>query len=360
MSSFISSLKPFLLAALAVLLIEGTVYRELQPNMARANNLLDLAYPEQELLSRAIFYEKLTYFYGRHPDIIQIGDSSGLMGIRGDIVEEYLPEGTLYANLSCCATLGYRGPLGTMKFALRTNPNLKMIVLYQSPAGNYPRKANNITHGDAWFELGNRVYDQLAGVRRFANLPSLAFRRRITELAYYLTPYRFVNAVLDPDRPITKHLSFDLLRSTIGQNRGFIPDPETHLDLAPWGDMPECVFDYEEDKGGLFGTGLFSPGPVSYVEETYSAFAELARAYGVKLMIVHQVVPCPLGTGEGSRQVRAAIERFHTAYPEVSIPFDIVDEWPKEKFAVAAHVRGAYTPDLSRRLGQAVGAFYAR
>lgn len=357
MSSFISPFRAFVIAALAIGAIEAAVLALGRPEAAARNNFLDLAYPAQEPLGRSIIYEKIRYFADRRPEIIQLGDSSGLMGIRGDVVETYLPEGVAYANLSCCATQGYRGPLGVIKFMLHHNPDLEMVVLHQSPTGNHPRADNNTREGVGFFDLGNKLHDQYVGLKKLVHPPSLGFRRAVTEQAYYGPLLAAAGVPLDPERPITDHDSFDLMLDTIGENGGYIPDPEIYIDLGPWGEMEECELVYETRPSGPFGLNLFG-APVSYVEETYGVYAELARKHGFKLMIAYQVMPCPRGTGEGSRAVREAIARFQEKYPEVAIPFDIVDPWPPEKFAVAAHVRDAHTVELSHRLGEAVGAFY--
>ena len=143
--------EPFLIAIGIIVVIEFSIVLLLNPSPAEVNNVLRLAFPEQEKFGRAVIYQKVKFFLEKNPEIIQVGDSSGLMGIRGNVVEEYLPNDVMYANLSCCATQGYRGPFALMKFFIRHNPKLKMVVLHQSPAGNYPKKLNNVWEGKTEF-----------------------------------------------------------------------------------------------------------------------------------------------------------------------------------------------------------------
>ena len=141
--------------------------------------------------------------------------------------------------------------------------------------------------------------------------------------------------------------------ASLDKTRGYIPDPESNIDLGNYLNKKQCKFDYDVYEGDMFGRGA-----MSYVERTYSAFAELARKHRIKLMIVHQVIPCSFGTGKHSEKMREAIQRFRAEYPEVSVPFDLIATWPEAKFAVPAHVRDAHTVELSQRLGVAVGKIY--
>jgi len=347
-----------LVAALVVLVAELFVWWRYDTNIANANNFLSLKFPQREEPTRAIVYEKTRVFSAEAPQIVQSGDSSGLMGIHAEIVEEYLPPGVRMANMSCCFTLGHRGPYAIFSHFLENTPNVRMIVLYVTPAGNLPTQANRFDGGAAHHSLGNDVYDQYQGWRTALALPSLFLREKIATRTYNAPLYWVQGKPMEDRIPLTSHPLFNPFLANLHENRGYIADPETQIDdrkaWGAWPDMEECVYDVEPyDSGSPFGDDY-----ATYIEQTYSAFAELARRHKVKLVIAYQVVPCPLGSGSGSQAAREAIARFKQRYPEVEFPFDVVTHWDVSKFAITPHVRDIHSEELSRRLGEALGPIY--
>jgi len=350
--------RPLLVAALIVLVAEVFVWWRFDTNIANANNFLSLKFPQRDETTRATIYEKMRVFGQENPQIVMAGDSSGLMGIHAEVVEESLPEGVRFSNMSCCATVGYRGPYAIFKHFLENTSNVKMLVLYNSPAGNYPQDFNDVYGGTGGQEFGNDIYDKYQGWRSWFALPSLFFREDFATRVYYSGLYWVQGKRIEERIPINSHPLFKVFLANLKENRGYIADPETQINdkraWGPWPDMKECKLDVRAPDNLIpFGTHYDT-----YIERTYAAFAELARKHNVKLVIAYQVIPCPLGTGAGSQEAREAIARFKARYPEVEIPFDIITHWDKSKFAVPAHVRDIHSEELSRRLGEALGPIY--
>jgi hypothetical protein len=360
LNSFISHFRPVIAVVLSVLVIELLVWGRYGTNIAIANNFLSLKFPQRDETTRATIYEKMRVFGSLSPEIVQAGDSSGLMGIHAEVVEQYLPAGVDFVNMSCCATVGYRGPYAIFRYFLENTPNVKMLVLYNSPAGNLPSDFNNVTGGTGGQEFGNDIYDNYEGWRSYFALPSLFFREDIVTYAYYAPLYWAQGLSITERVPITSHPLFKEFINNLNENRGFIADPETQINdkraWGAWASMEECRFEVKPYAKAHW----FDVAYATYIEATYSVFAELARKYGVKLVIAHQVIPCPLGTGAGSQAARDAIARFKERYPEVEFPFDVVTHWDKSKFAVPAHVRNIHTDELSRRLGEALAPIYQK
>jgi hypothetical protein len=358
LSSSILHFRPLLLAGFFVLLVELFVAWRYDTSIAVANNFLTLKFPQRDEITRATIYEKMRVFGQLKPEIVQAGDSSGLMGIHADIVEEYLPEGVGMVNMSCCATVGYRGPFAIFSYFLENTPNVKMLVLYNSPAGNLPSDFNQVSGGTGAQEFGNDIYDKYVGWRSYFALPSMLFREDVVTHTYYSFLYWVLGSKIDERIPITSHPLASTFLANLNENRGYIADPETQInDTTAWGqwaDAKECVFSVKALEKPL----LFQEKYPTYIEQTYATFAELARKHKVKLVIAHQVIPCPLGTGAGSQAARDAIQRFKQQYPEVEFPFDVITHWDKSKFAVPAHVRDIHSEELSRRLGKAIGPIY--
>src|ERR1700674_3492244 len=132
MSSFTFSFRTIALALGLVALVEGTCALVLRPGFVDRANFGAL-----ERFQRAVIFGKLRDFDRSSPDIIQVGDSSGFLGVRPEIVMSYL-HGLTYLNLSCCANTGYRGYYGIADFMLRRNPGIKAVLLYVS-LNNLPR-----------------------------------------------------------------------------------------------------------------------------------------------------------------------------------------------------------------------------
>ncbi len=55
------------------------------------------------------------------------------------MVNEYLPKGIKYINMSCCANMGYRGFYAVMDYFSARNKEMKYFVLYKSPEWNHIR-----------------------------------------------------------------------------------------------------------------------------------------------------------------------------------------------------------------------------
>ena len=71
-------------------------------------------------------------FLKNNSEFIQVGDSSGLFGVRPNIVKSYL-SGMDYINTNCCADMGWEGYAYSANYYLKKNPNAKYLVLYVTP-----------------------------------------------------------------------------------------------------------------------------------------------------------------------------------------------------------------------------------
>ena len=92
----------------------------------------------------------------------------------------------------------------------------------------------------------------------------------------------------------------------------------------------------------------------SYLEEILAAHAALAKRYDAVLVVVFQPVACTLGSGRGSSEAREVLRDFKRRYPEVAIPFPLIETWPSHYFSVPAHVKREFTHKIAERLGRAL------
>ena len=131
MNSYISSFKAFLAALVIIGLVEAGYSAVDASSPVERSNYLNWNFNSDELFHKALIYEKekLRNALRDHPDVIQIGDSSGFHAIVPRIVDQYL-DGLKYENLSCCANTRFDGYYTIADFVLRNTPSIKAVVLY--------------------------------------------------------------------------------------------------------------------------------------------------------------------------------------------------------------------------------------
>ena len=354
MSSFISHFKFIIFALFAAGLIESATWFFYERNHGAQSNFLTFNFPDYVNYDYAVVYEKIKYFGDKHPEVIQVGDSSGYMGIRSNVVNEYLKNGDRYANLSCCTTVGWDGQYGLVSYFLRNTDDVKAIVLYNSPLANIPSFANELGSEDPFFQLGGDIRKEFASWRRLIALPSLQLREDAHKEVFYRLPFKLIDVDYN-ERKILDHSSYQYMVDTLDHYGGYTPDPisdDATLRKEHWDTSLNCM---KTCKLGMkdFCSDAKSDWKADRVYDTYAEFAKLARVYGVKVIIAHQVVPCTIGDHTVA-SAQKQLDRLLKDYPEVSSPFPLIETWEKELFTVPAHIEHENTDRLSQRLGLAL------
>jgi len=330
--------------------IESVVQFVAHPNEFDRTNFLQFSFARQETPQRAFVYQKVRAFADSRPVIVQSGDSSGFYGIEPARVKKHLPQETTYLNMSCCANLGYSGYYNLLKFMAERNESIRYIVLYITP---YTMPRPELWYGDGaalWQDptlkvFGADVDREFLSLWRVFHVPSLAYRRAVTEFVYYLS-----GQFAERGRPLIDNPNYlhfmDLYRRTLG----WMPESDRRESVP----STECQVIAQE----FFAFGSLSWK--TYLEEILERYAELARNLNVTLVVVFQPVACTLGTGKGSAKAREGIARFKTANPDVEIPFPLIETWPSERFSVPAHVKHEHTSLLGDRLGTSMAEIIQR
>ena len=364
MNSFISHFKPWILALVCLLAIESAYWLAFRPPRATWNSFLDMPFAQEESFQRSVAFDKLVSASDFDADIIQVGDSSGFHGVQSPVVMSYLP-GYSYLNMSVATNLGFSGYLNMARVQLERNPAARYLVLYTSPIGGVPRKI-------LWDEdqklMAPLIHNEfLSPLHRLVQLPTLSARREITDRVYYLN-YR----LRQKDAPLTNNRGYLAFTNSFRQSNGW--SRETDVE----GDVPSNIY-----KAILPpNTDLKSPldrnllrvslarlpkvtdepyydwrtlGMRSYFDVVYDAFADLAKAHGVKLIIVFNPLPESVRLPEFEalmdwRAIEAGMARFRLRHPEVVVTdFEF---WPDERFSVFSHVSTTASLDSSRRVGE--------
>ena len=374
MSSFISHFKAWVAAALIVVFAEGALYALYQPNPIDRTNFLQFAFSRAEPAQRLFTFHKIRSFEHANPTIVQSGDSSGFYGIDPRIVMTHLPSDVTYLNMSCCANLGFRGYYNILEFMAQRNPSLRYMVLYITTYTMPRPELWDADGANLWGPpglevFGKAIYTEFMGPWTILHLPSLGFRRQVTNFVYYLGPLVFnvgsqIKGVRrsageaadqdDSDPPV------DILRSATNS-----PEYSDFLRMyrKTRGWMPES-----DQRGGVYAVECDIAMPrffdfktmsyKTYLQEVLDGFADLASRYKATLVIAFQPVAC--FPGPKNAEARTIVEQFKRSHPDVEIPFPLIETWPADMFSVPAHVRHEYADRVGDRLGKAMAAIVAR
>lgn len=350
MNSSISHFKPWLIALAIIALIEGSYFAYAHPNIMDRTNLLQFGFTKPELPQRLFTWHKLRDLAAGKWTVAQVGDSSGFHGIDPRIVERLLPPGQAYVNMSCCANQGFVGYYNVLKYTLEQSPSIKYAVLHFTPY-TMPRPETWSEDGAAlWGDsnitvFGDDIGKEVNAPYTWSKFPTLAMRRSISQEVYYL-PYQD----WDRNRPMLDNVNYAEFLQIYKDTRGWMPAKDVPAVIA----TSECVMETPPSNRWL------PPYYDTLLEEVLSAYADLARAHGAKLVVVFQPVACTLGTGAGSKDARAAVERFAKANPDVAIPFPLIETWDAARFLVPAHVDNIWVPVTSERLAGALSTIMAQ
>jgi hypothetical protein len=369
MSSSISRSKAWFLAAAIIVAYEAIIGVMAAPSLFERTNFLQHMFARAEPMQRLFVFHKLKAFEHSNPTVVQSGDSSGFYGIEPSVVMKHLPKDVSYLNMSCCANLGFNGYYNIFEFMARRNPSLRYMVLHITPYTMPRPETWNADGANLWGTpglevFGDAVYNEFVAPRQIMHPPSLAYRGRVTQVAYSLPRllgYRLGQRSPDPQvLPAGGEAPVDFLRADSPMYLEFLG---TVTPARGW--MPES-----DIRGGVYASECEIPTPdfldfrtrlrKTYLEEVFDSFAALAKRHDAILVIVFQPVACVFGTGEPSAIARAVVAKFKRDHPDVEIPFPLIETWPAEIFSVPAHVRREYTDRIGDRLGNAMAEIVAR
>ena len=341
MNLSISPFKGWIAAIVAIAAIECFVQAAYRPSVFERSNFLQFSFFRDETPQRMFMYDKLSTFADLNPVIVQSGDSSGFYGIEPEAIMRYLPSGTSYLNLSCCANLGFSGYYNVFRFMAERDKALRYFVLHITPyTMPRPELWNNdgaALWGDSSIKVfGDAIDREFVSLRHYVYPPSMGFRHEISNRIFYM------NGLLGKlDRPLLNNENYFEFLRMYKATRGWMPENDARGGVY----ASEC----EITESELFDFRHLAWK--TYTEEVLDAYAELARSYGKTLVVIFQPVACVYGTGKGSEKTRQAIEHFRIEHPEVEMPFPLITTWPVNLFSVPAHIVHEHTELLAERLG---------
>ena len=334
MSSYTSSFKA-LIAALVVIAVVEVSYSAVDTSSpAERSSYLNWNFNTAEVFHKALVYAKLRNAVLTDPDVIQVGDSSGLHAIVPRIVDEYLP-GLRYENLNCCANTGFDGYYSIAEFMLRNKPSIKAVVLYVS-INVLPRDPSSTPTDKVGGD--DRMRSAFGWLAPFTSPATLSARESVLRSVYGNQP-----GVL----PFADIFQF------IGANDGWWPEqdvhtvPEKHLKMLVKACGPTGAFPWPDElryyTHDIFGARR------SYTQIELRRLAHLTARYHAKLVVLFQPFPCSSIVGDFIAARQADIAAVLADYPNVVIPDRaLFDPWPAQCFP--APTLAIIRSDAKRRL----------
>ncbi len=363
MNSFISHFKPWLWALLTLAAIELTYYGVMRPPRATWNNFLNFDFAQTESFQRLVAHDKIVAFEKADPDVIQVGDSSGLHGVQSPIVMSHIP-GWNYLNMSVATNLGYSGYYNMARLQLERSPHARYLVLYTSPLGGVPRR---ILWDDDQKLMAPHIYNEfISPLHQLFQLPTLAARKDVTNYVYYLG-HRFKQR----DAPLSNNRGYLAFSAVFRESNGWTRETDVEGDIRAnifKGILPNIEVG-DNVNPDLVRTALrmlpkvtdehfydwWTFSDVSYFDHVYDAFAELAKAYGVKLVLVFNPLPDSTKRAEFEelmdwKAIRSGLDRVRRRHPDVVV--SNIDFWPDEHFSVFSHIGTPSSLESSHRVGR--------
>jgi hypothetical protein len=333
MTSFIFNFRSLLVALCCISALEVLVQEIFGSTLLERSNLLHIGFNENEPSHRVLIYEKLRLFGAAGPDIIQVGDSSGLHAVDPRLLKAHL-HGLTYVNLDCCANIGFQGYYDIARYVLDRNRTVKLLVLYMDIL-NLPQQGmmKQTEFVSPWM-VGRAVTD----VGAYLNPPSLLFRPSVARFVdsfadYFAHPASVLHPILD----------------TLQDTGGWLPAGDPHMTENE--QTAFCKRHFLGDEA-LYITRDFLGRRTSFFENVMERFDNLAKKNGARLMIIIEAFPCAIDRDWlSNRQVEAT--RFLRAHPDVVMyPEGIYEQASSENFAVPIHVLPKYHDVATERVGR--------
>lgn len=334
MRSFISSFKPILIAAAIIASLE-VVFSFFKPNPAFSDFIV-MAPIDREKITNIFIHEKIRLLGEMNATELFVGDSSTFYGIDPRIVTEVAPESAAI-NLGCCAVSGFRGYRLIAEAIMKTNPNIRDVMLGITP---YYVPSETYENGQLADSIDKNYVGRWAGWET----PSSAFRLAITNGVY---AGQFVNTFL-PERVVPYWDRFEVFWPNVEHLRdtlGWMPRPGVAVSDNLTG---KCEFNALERTSNWFAKNETLLG------RELESFAKFARAKGVRLWLITNPVACRIEGSSSAKAFEEEIQKFLAAYPEVRQPMPIFRVWPDSLFLDPWHLSREGAALNSREIGKAI------
>jgi hypothetical protein len=353
---FISRFSAWIAAVVCILVIEAWFGYAYRPPEADRSNFTSFGLEDNFVADQMqqILGSKLALETIAKPDFVQVGDSSGFFGIIPEVVERYVPE-MKYLNASCCAIQGFNGYLALLRYNLRRFPSIKHMVVYSGILFAYPGPSQwrnaprTLDFGGAVAlkTLGEKMEKSLNPPWTWLDLPTNSLRQFVLQRVFLSEDVRRVVNV--PKGP------FEIIIQGLQDRQGYGLEMDHMVANGEqgWGGDDRNSHACSMLKYETF-FDLTSFKIKSYLDAFVEEYVALAREFGVTPILAFQVSPCIDSHSRDIEDMRANLQRLQNRFPELRVPFDIIDSYPENDFSTLLHVQRTVALETSRRLGRAL------
>ena len=343
------------LALLGVVAVEAAVALLAPTGVDDRRNFLEFGYRQNEPPTRVVLDEKMRLYSHDEPSVIQVGDSSGLHGVQPPLVEAEFP-GMRYLNASAFGNQGFYGYLGVARRLLDNNPGVRFLVLHFTPRVSPVKEyveAKDLLDQDIWREYNSRFH-------ALFRLPTLGWRRQVTDLAYY------GHASWPGGRPYDDLKRYPEAKAMVAESGGWTREHDQEGDvsggLASWLRTIVPGTSGVSDRALMEQVGERNPRtdyefdwrhlvrrPLAY--RVFDAFRELAETHEAHLVIIGAPVAdvyAQGAVGERLQQLNQSLLDYGALHPEVTVATAPI--WPENRFSALEHVATPYVRENSLRV----------
>lgn len=301
MTSYISSFRPVLIALAAVALVECLLPRN---TTIYANPFFEVRYLRDEDVTDGCVAAKLRMYRNQHITFLQVGDSSGLTGVKPDVVMRHLPQGVSYVSGGCHASLSYYGYRYMAEVYLRQN-KVDYLVLSVNPMALESSRPIDKFEG-----IAPKVYTAyLSPWRYFYQLPSISWRYNVLNYIYY--------GQWDiPAKSDKGFYDIEAEQNHYAETFGWDNFLDAHKKMDVPQTMSSCPFQSLYTNGDMvYGKPILA----SHLE----ALREVAESQGAKLIILFNPVRCHASVD--TQAVQDQVDNFLRSHPDVYAPFPMIN-----------------------------------
>ncbi len=236
------SFSKLLLAICLILVIELTVflaynYEDLL-RIIRAENILEMSFLKKETFTKKLISVKNLFLLNQDSDILIVGDSSGLYGLKPSVIDNYFKNHKTI-NLSMTAEISWGGHREIADYYLKNNKNIKYLIFHFSAYG-LPRI---IEH-----KFSNELTDDVESIysqrwKIFYDIPSLYFRKDFINLLYYkIFPHNYLKEISFYENFLNNSgVNQENIASFFDKEKGWFPLYNKMNDIIPIGNCGKFI-----------------------------------------------------------------------------------------------------------------------
>lgn len=352
--SYIKSFFSILFAILLIVIFETIAYIKNGKDNIISNAYLNgpqpFLYLEKETAANGAAssaYIRRWMSYKSDPEFLQIGDSSGIHGVKQNVISGYL-NGMKYFNASTGAPVGWDSYFIMANDYLKRFESIKYLVLHinlYSLPYVYDHRYGVWKHQSAFLAI-DKTYNSLNKYISF--IPSMYYRPKILDMIYYSKNFKYKKFNNPEDNSSLLKIN-DANWIPREDNKIEVPSPIGECQRADLGENSKPI---EHRMNTLMLDGLYDQNGSPAFAKNLKKLKGIVDKYDKKLILIISPVSCY--EGEKVKPLRDDFEIFKNKNPDVYIPFDLFTTWGSNYFADPWHLLPKGAKIHSDNIGKAL------